>query len=240
MSGTEAHASMALDHATIDEEQLVDRYLMGRLPREEEERFERHYLSCPRCLEQLELGENLLSGLRHAAAQDVERAGLAAALQLAFRRLGRWRLPLAALVAAGLLLPSGLFYRQLQQASGELSRLRAERSSPQVNLPLLTLSPRRGDDAEPSHHLRLPAGSGTIVLALELDLPSGTVHSAVLLDAAGRPRWRGDGLLADPSGNLVLSFPTAYFPPGDHLLRIEDPASGQPRARFPLRVLPPR
>ncbi len=65
-------------------------------------------------------------------------------------------------------------------------------NAPRVNLPLLTLSPTRGDD-----------------------------------------------LLADYSGNLVLSFPTAFLPPGDHLLRIDDPASGQPLAHFPLRVLPP-
>ncbi len=242
MSATETHDAVALDHTTIEKEQLVDRYLMGRLPREEEERFERHYLSCQRCLDQLELGEKMLGGLRQATAEDVERAGVAAALALAFRRLGRWRAPLAALVAAALLLPSGLLYRRLQQVGGELTGLRAELHSPRVNLPLLTLSPRRGDaaGAEPSHHLRLGAEPGSIVLALELDLPSGAAYRAVLLDSAGEVRWQAVDLLADGAGNLVLSLPTAFFPPGDHLLRIEDPASHQPLAHFPLRILPPR
>ncbi len=234
--------STFIDHAAIEEQQTVDRYLMGRLPREEEERFERHYLSCPRCLDELELGEQLLDGMRHAAAQDVQRAGVVATLALAFRRLGRWRAPLAALALAGLLLPSGLLYRQLQQVGGELEGLRAELRAPRVNLPLITLSPRRGDDpgAEPSHRLRLAAEPGQLVLALELDLPAGTACRAVLSGAAGETSWRGEDLLADATGNLVLSFPTDFFPPGDHLLRIEDPASGEPLAHFPLRILPPR
>ncbi len=231
-----------MDHAAIAEHQVVDRYLMGRLPREEEERFERHYLSCPQCLEQLEVGEQMLDGLRHAAARDVERAGVASALMVALSRLGSWRLPMAALAAAALLLPAGLLYRQLAAVSGELEGLRAGLHAPQVNLPLLSLSPERGDPAgeAPSHTLRLPPQAGTIVLQLALDLPPGTACRGVLSDAAGEPRWRGDDLLADPAGDLVLGFPASLFPPGDHLLRIEDPDSGDPIARFPLRVLPHR
>ncbi len=230
------------DHATIEEEQVVDRYLMGSLPREQAERFERHFLSCPRCLDRLELGEELLDGMRHAAAQDVEQAGVAAALLLALRRLGRWRVPVAALVAASLLLPAGLLFRQLQKMGGELEDLRVALRAPQVNLPLLTLSPQRGDPAgaEPSHRLRLPAEPGQVVLVLELDLPLGVAYRAVLSGASGEVRWRGGDLLADAAGNLVLSLPTDFFSPGDHLLRIEDPASGDPIAHFPLRVLPPR
>ncbi len=241
-AAVDALTEAAMDHATIDDEQVVDRYLMGRLPREEAERFERHYLSCQRCLDHLELGEKLLAGLRHTAAREVERAGAMAAVAAALRRLGGWRAPLAALALSGLLLPSALLYQQLREASGELDGLRTELGAPRVNLPLLTLSPRRGDStgAEPSHRLRLPAAPGSMVLALELDLPAGTACRAVLLDDAGQPRWRGDDLLADPAGQLVLGFPTTFLPPGDHLLRIEDAASGEPLAHFPLRVLPPR
>lgn len=179
-----------MDHAAIEEHQVVDRYLMGRLPREEAERFERHYLSCPRCLEQLEVGEQMIDGLRHAAARDVERTGVAATLMVALTRLGRWRAPLAAMAAALLLLPAGLLYRQLSAVTGELEGLRAGLRSPQVNLPLLSLSPERGGPAgdEPSHALRLPSEPGSIVLQLALDLPPGTNCRAVLSNAAGEPR----------------------------------------------------
>ncbi len=237
----EVDAATALDHAVIEQEQVVDRYLMGRLPREEAASFERHYLSCPRCLDQLELSGELLDGMRHAATQDIERSGVAATLLLALRRLGRRRVPLAALAVVCLLLPTGLLYQRLRGVSGELEGLRAGLHAPRVNLPLLTLSPRRGDlGGEPSHRLRLPSEPGSIVLSLELALPPGATYRGVLSDATGEVRWRGDGLLADPTGNLVLGFPTAFFPPGDHLLRIDDPATGEPLAHFPLRVLPPR
>ncbi len=41
-AAVDALTEAAMDHATIDDEQVVDRYLMGRLPREEAERFARH------------------------------------------------------------------------------------------------------------------------------------------------------------------------------------------------------
>ncbi|HEY4562152.1 MAG TPA: zf-HC2 domain-containing protein, partial [Thermoanaerobaculia bacterium] len=106
-----------MNHTDVEEQNLVDRYVMGKLSADEAERFEDHYLSCPECLDRLELAESMQRGFRRAVGQDAAR--LAAARQLALvawlSRLGRSR-QMAALVMALLvvaILPAGLALRQI-------------------------------------------------------------------------------------------------------------------------------
>jgi anti-sigma factor RsiW len=118
-----------MDHTYIEEHQIADRYVQGALPEAERERFEDHYLSCPECLDRLELAESVQRGFQRMAAQDLER--LSAARQLAvvawLTRLGRSR-QMAVLLAALLvlaILPMGL---RLQGNGGhdlELARTRS-------------------------------------------------------------------------------------------------------------------
>jgi anti-sigma factor RsiW len=122
-----------MDHTYIEEHQIADRYVQGTLPEAERERFEDHYLSCPECLDRLELAESVQRGFQRMAAQDLER--LSAARQLAvvawLTRLGRSR-QLAVLLAAVLvlaILPSGLVLRGNAGSSGrdqELARTRTD------------------------------------------------------------------------------------------------------------------
>lgn len=56
-------------HERIDDENLVELYVLGRLPAEEQERFEDHFADCPRCLEAVEAAQDLREGLR-ARAED--------------------------------------------------------------------------------------------------------------------------------------------------------------------------
>jgi putative zinc finger protein len=118
-----------MDHAYIEEHQVADRYVLGTLPAAEAERFEDHYLSCPRCLDRLQLAESMQRGFQRMARQDVEK--LAAARQLAFvawlARLGRGRqtavLAMALLVAA--LLPWTVAQRQVAVRDQKLAEIHA-------------------------------------------------------------------------------------------------------------------
>jgi len=122
-----------MDHAYIEEHQIADRYVAGTLPAAEMEQFEDHYLSCPECLDRLELAESLQRGFKRMAGQ--EAATLAAARQLAvvawLARLGRSR-QIAALVMALLvfaILPVGFALRGSAGSSGrdqELARIRTD------------------------------------------------------------------------------------------------------------------
>ncbi|HYX24753.1 MAG TPA: zf-HC2 domain-containing protein [Thermoanaerobaculia bacterium] len=118
-----------MNHADVEEQQIVDRYVRGTLPAEEAARFEEHYLSCPDCLDRLDLAESMKRGFQRAAGQDVAR--VTAARQLAvvawLARLGRSRqaavLAMALLVAV--LLPWGLAVRRIAERDRELATTRA-------------------------------------------------------------------------------------------------------------------
>lgn len=53
-----------MDHARIDENQLADRYLMGKLDDAERRSFEAHFVDCPVCVEKLETVEGLRKALK--------------------------------------------------------------------------------------------------------------------------------------------------------------------------------
>jgi hypothetical protein len=59
-----------MDHEQIDQFNLVDRYLMGRLPAEESLGFEEHLVDCPQCIVRLQTTNRFLQGLRQAAAEQ--------------------------------------------------------------------------------------------------------------------------------------------------------------------------
>jgi hypothetical protein len=43
-----------MTHAEIEDQEIIDRYLLRKLPGEVQERFEQHFLACVECLEKLE------------------------------------------------------------------------------------------------------------------------------------------------------------------------------------------
>jgi hypothetical protein len=129
-----------MDHSYIDDHQIAERYLMGRISLEEREAFEEHSMACPECLERLELAAGLRAGLQQAAAAAATaRAGaLRLGVLAALARLGRSRGMAFAFTALLLvaLLPSGLLLRQvrrqqrqLDQAGGQAPQREAELAS---------------------------------------------------------------------------------------------------------------
>jgi hypothetical protein len=59
-----------MDHGYIDQFDLVDRYLMGKLTDEESARFEDHYVDCPQCFDRLKITRNFIRDLRSPAARE--------------------------------------------------------------------------------------------------------------------------------------------------------------------------
>jgi putative zinc finger protein len=53
-----------MDHKYIEEVDLVDRYLTGRLTADETAQFEEHFVSCSKCAEELWTTEDFIEGLR--------------------------------------------------------------------------------------------------------------------------------------------------------------------------------
>ncbi|HWM94030.1 MAG TPA: zf-HC2 domain-containing protein [Thermoanaerobaculia bacterium] len=118
-----------MNHDYIEEQQVVERYVMGRLPPEEAARFEEHYLHCQECLDRLDVAESMERGFKRAAGQDAARAASIRQLALVawLARLGRSR-QLAALAMAVLViavLPGLLGLREVRERERELAETRS-------------------------------------------------------------------------------------------------------------------
>jgi hypothetical protein len=213
-----------MDHTYIDDHQIPERYLMGRLDPEEREAFEEHTMVCAECLERLELAAGLRSGLQQTAALAVVRTGLLAALA----RLGRSRgmaLAFTVLLLVALL-PSGLLLRQVREHARAAHpapdpRKEAELQSARQALAdqrLQTAREREERDrlqGELSRALRPQANTPILTLApersapgprppaqrLELPRTPGWIVLALDLEAAEYPRYQVR--LRGPGGALL-------------------------------------
>ena len=254
-------------HEDVQERQIADLYLMGRLSPVEAEEFEEHYLGCPECLEELELSEGFQAGLKRVAAEDVAKAlvvrrlGLMAWLARAARSRGAGLLAAAVLLVA--VLPLGALYQRERGTSAELEARLADAFSPQANVPIVALGaqrtgpilgpnrpteiPRQSARSAPGpegpvDRIRLPQTLGWIVLSLELADPEAfPSYRGTLLFAGGERVWQGSSLLTDPRGALAVSLHSSTLRPGDYELRVEGLSAGADPASvasFTFRVLP--
>lgn len=210
-----------MDHTTIEEQHIAERYVMGRLPAEEVARFEEHYLTCEECLDRLQLAERFHLALRGLAAEDSARAtgvGILAALA----RLAQWQ---RTLLAAGLLFAIALPTAQWVRLAREQQQL----SGPQAISTLLPLSPVRSSSSreEPVAQLTLTKGSERVAFSLDAigAVDRGPLH-IVLADPSGVTLWRSPPTLPDAAGQLLISLPSNLLKAGDHELRLELPDHG--------------
>ncbi len=69
-----------MDHHYIEEHNIPDRYLLGKLHAEERAQFEAHFIDCRECLDRLETTEDFGGALRSVAAEEVARGYATAGL----------------------------------------------------------------------------------------------------------------------------------------------------------------
>jgi hypothetical protein len=253
-----------MDHTYVEENQVADRYVMGTLPAEEAERFEDHYLSCPDCLDRLELTESVERGFKRMAGQ--EAAKLATAHQLAvvawLARLGRMR-QLGVLLAALLVvavLPMGVEIHKATQLAQARSTLEQERKRPAATR---ALQDELGREREARTRAEgklaqalLPRAAVVAFLGVERGEPGGSWQALrppagvwIVLEAPVDPPFHspyravvrnGQGKEVSrveglqPNERSSLSLSLPPMPPGAYSLTIEP--GGQ---RFNFRILSP-
>jgi Putative zinc-finger len=120
-----------MDHEQITEHNVVERYVLGRLTPEEEERFEEHLLECPECRLQVEREDDFQEGLHTVAAEEAVRAtvrvGMTAGTIAWLGRRRGWLLVAALLLLAAF--PLWLL-RERSRLQGEIGHLQAALASP--------------------------------------------------------------------------------------------------------------
>lgn len=125
-----------MDHDYIEQFDLVDRYLMGKLAAEESARFEEHFVDCLHCIDRLKTTENLVEGLRLVAVEQASKAESYARPSRAgyFLKAISWKpMPLAAaslllLLIAGAILATNRI-RDLRSEVNQAKSDSAERES---------------------------------------------------------------------------------------------------------------
>lgn len=225
-----------LDHRTIDADSLVERYVTGRLPEAEADRFEEHLLECAECIERVEAAERLQAGLVRVAMEDAVAAGAAAGiLAVVARAMRRRPLGWAAAAAAAFVVVA---------ASGAWQWWRAEQMegwrAPAAGMPVTLLTPLRG--SEQPFPVELPSEGRWVGLWVEPGGDELPAYRAVLRDPGGEEAWRGEALGLNDLGALLIQLPADLLAPGEWELVVEGFAPGGgpvPVASFPLAVRPP-
>lgn len=233
-----------IDHPRIEREEIIDRYLAGRLPAEDEASFEEHLFACSACLEKVKWGEELRRGLQAVAAEDAART--MSSITLAAWIRSRRPAARAVLAAATLLvaaLPVALLWQQ-----GELGRLRQQVLSaagpavPTGDFRLVSLGALRssglGTGAAPT--VEIAANDRRhVLLSLELPTVDSDSYRVTLLDAAGEPIWRGDALQPTLYDSLLVNLPPSFLGSGDYRIEIEalSPDGADPVAEMAFTVV---
>jgi hypothetical protein len=125
-----------MDHRRIDEQNVAELYVTGRLSPEDEETFESHLLECSECRQSVGWADDLRTSIRAVAAEDAARASV----QLGFlawvsrrTRSARAGLLMAALLAVAAL-PAWL-QADRSRLARELTEARSEAERPAAPAP---------------------------------------------------------------------------------------------------------
>ncbi|HKP38366.1 MAG TPA: hypothetical protein VJT71_16015 [Pyrinomonadaceae bacterium] len=118
-----------MNHLQIEESNTVDRYLLGRLPAEEQSQFEEHFVDCQECLDRLETSASFRRGVKTVVAEDALRTGayVQAGVLAWLMRRNRWQQTVLLLIAIFLLVgPSAFFIMKNRRVQEELDGARRD------------------------------------------------------------------------------------------------------------------
>lgn len=237
-------------HAAIDATNVVERYVLQKLDEQEQSLFEDHFVDCPRCLEAVELAQELRDGLDEGLRQrEINDQGSSESSSahgpLPFPTPNPLRSPAVWQLAAALVLVSLLPSIWLAQRNHVLQDQVERLQQPWVATPDAVLEIQRGpapSTTAPSNISVITpmASAAWITLAVELGDPnaplaatdsgatdSGATDSgatvtvdAVLTGPDEQPLWTQIGLPAPTDGRLILSFPRRLVPAGRYQLAL--------------------
>ena len=205
------------DHDYIQDHQVVDRYLMGKLKEEEKAAFEDHYLDCVQCLDELEISSGLERDLKGIAAEEIVRVyrmGVLARFtgHRMMRLLSLTMIPVA-VVALTLALNFDL----------RLSKIR----SPQTPL-LANLENYRGPSGQTSNQWVFEPSDEFVFLAQDLPVTEGRARLTIAIKN-GKEVYKKTVKISKGTTHELIH--RSLFSDGDYQLTVEildDPANNYP------------
>lgn len=232
-----------MEHPRIDDEKVLDHYLVGGLPPEDEALFEEHLFECADCLEKVKWGEELRRGLRAVAAEDAARVTVSLGLVAWLRSRRPAQLAgLMALALAFVVLPALVLRQQ-----AELTHLRSAApptasvglAKPMGDFLVVSLGMVR-DASVDGVEVRLDPNKEAILFSLELETVDASRYRVTLLGVTGEVLWSGDDLEPNLYDTLLVALPSSFLAPGSYRIEVEGllATGGAPAGEMVFRVLP--
>ena len=213
-----------MDRQPLQDNDLIERYLQGKLSADEEQAFEEAYLADPGLLDEVLLAEKLRDGLKGAGTLQ-PGAGSARGTRAwpRFFVSPQYAAAASVVAAVSLMLSATLLVQDAGRETGFAARdsFAATRIVPLVNV--------RGESA---NDIAEPSASEWTVFLLDAGFTEYDEYRASVVHA-GEDRLirRLDGLSADYDGYVALGLPGRELPPGDYEVELEGRRSTWPADR---------
>lgn len=209
-----------MNHQQIEEEDIIDRYLIRKLPPELESEFEDHFLNCPECTDKLERSREAVFLLAESRAAEHPAAartqpGKEPSLLIP---LPAWGLALALSVVA-------IFISMNRTPVGperEARRANADQAAPAqvAPAPVVQLdSYRAGDGSVPVINEAIAAKAFRLRLDLR-GVPAYEQYSVQIVGDTGALVWSLEGLERRESEWLESPVEDARLAPGSYWVRL--------------------
>jgi hypothetical protein len=209
-----------MDREFIIKNQIVERYLAGRLPPKGVTDFEKLIRARPQLIEELGLADKVNAGLRL-----LDAAGVAEPWAEAKKKA--WEKPAFTFAAAGLavaaLIGCAVLAMQVNSRDNTIAKLRQENHerpvTPSTHKRTVTVMTARNG---PPSQASLAIGAGEFA-ELKVDL-SWTKYSMFRVSIVRVDQGRVavlDGLTKDSNGHLRMSLNAGAFGPGDYAVELE-------------------
>lgn len=225
-----------MDHAFVEENNQVDRYVRGTMSVAERAAFEEHFLDCSECLEQLETARSLRESIRIAAADlAVSREAAPSTVARGVLRTffgSRWLAAVATACLAVVSLTGIFLYRQLQRTRSDLDRVqlayareqergRTMLQSTEQNAPLVyALNQSRGAGSA-STTIEIPVSPRWLVFSIGADASQFQTYRAILRNQAGQAIWQQDELQPSSPDTITIPVLSTALTPGNYNLSLE-------------------
>lgn len=236
-----------MDHKRIEEEDIIERYLMGELSDQDRNLFENHYFTCDSCFKKVKETEKVILGIRDAAQRGVLKEP--AIKRKKFFNIFDWlhfKNLSPAIAFASLLLVLIMIYPAwrgifvVANLKEEVRRLR----EPQVISAGFDLGVMRSGERGTTKEILIRSDMLSFTLnftVLEKSIPS-PIYNAEIFDSQKNQVWKGEGLKGQGEYEIFsIICQSAFFEDGDYSLKVYEinPANRQIENEFlfPFRIL---
>ena len=236
-------STLSMNRRYVEDNQIIDRYLMNKLSDEELETFEQLFLEDPELVQEIEFRKRFIKGLRKADLTGLLQSGDDESSSIwQWLPVMRPSFPAVAAVSAAILLMVAVLQyshiARLQNVNEEQVSQIGRLMAPQANTLLVPLGLTRGATTrdEPVVRVHLSPAVEQVILALDIE-PLSFDNYRLSLDREGAGQlWSSESDSAPPA--VVL--PAGLLIPGDYYLQIYGARSGgelAPVAQFSFTVL---